>query len=207
MCKICGSKIKTEYDNEMKCNFHFCDSCGFIFKDDADYLDNNTEYKRYASHNNSFESPGYVKMFRDFLLKIDDYIDYDSLVLDYGCGPGPVLSEMMASKGSKTKTYDLYFPHSVDYDEYLYDIITVTEVIEHFKDPMDDLRKSLKLLKQGGLLVIRTSFIKQPFMKWWYKRDHTHVSFFNDSVFNKISEILNLEIVFSDHFDTVIFKK
>lgn len=201
MCKICGGTTNRKFDNQMKCDYHFCSNCGFIFKDESHHIDESTEYDRYASHNNSFDSPGYVKMFEDFLEKIDKYITYDSLVLDYGCGPGPVLSEIMSTRGATTKTYDLYFEHSKDYQEYVYDIITVTEVIEHFKEPLRDLELALKLLKDGGLLVIRTSFIKEPFMEWWYRRDHTHVSFFNDRVFKEIASRFDLEIVYSDHFE------
>ncbi|XMB66178.1 class I SAM-dependent methyltransferase [Mycoplasmatota bacterium zrk1] len=207
MCKICGAKTIIEYDKDMKCHIHFCNECGFIFKSENDYIDQSTEKDRYSKHNNNFENVGYVNMFEKFLDKIDDFISYEGYILDYGCGPGPVLSEMMSARGAKIKTYDLYFPHSEDYHEYVYDIITLTEVIEHFKDPLLELNKILDLLKKNGLLVIQTLFIQKPFLKWWYRRDHTHISFFDNKVFEKISEILNLKVTYTDNHNIIILQK
>ncbi|XMB85116.1 class I SAM-dependent methyltransferase [Mycoplasmatota bacterium WC44] len=207
MCKLCGSKTKTEYDKQTKCHFHFCDKCGFIYKEDDDLIDVSLEMDHYSKHDNNFENKGYVKMFNDLLDQIDDYIDYSGLILDYGCGPGPVLSELMKQRGGTVKTYDLYFPHSEDYSEYHYDIITVTEVIEHFKQPLKDLKKIVNLLKPNGKLVIRTMFIQEPFFDWWYRRDYTHVTYYNDKVFEFIAEKFGLKIIYSDNYNTIILQK
>ena len=51
----------------MKCDFHHCRSCEFIFKDPKDYVSQKSERKQYEQHNNSFENSGYVEMFRDFI--------------------------------------------------------------------------------------------------------------------------------------------
>ncbi len=206
-CKICLSSTVKKFDKQLKCNFYFCESCGFIFKDKRGYLEFEKQKEHYAKHDNSMENTGYVEMYKTFLSEIEPYLSNVDLALDYGCGPGPVLQKLLSDKKIKTKTYDLFFSHSMDYAQYKYDLITSTEVIEHFINPLEELKKILELLKPSGLLVIKTMFIQKPFLNWWYRRDYTHVSFFNNKVFEEISKKLNLKIIYSNNEDIVIFKK
>ncbi len=46
-------------------------------------------------------------------------------------------------------------------DEF-FDVITMWDVIEHLTNPLEDLRKSYRLLKKGGLICIHTINIESP---------------------------------------------
>lgn len=200
-CKICGSITKEEFDKQIKVNTYFCD-CGFIFQDRV--IDGDVEYDHYAKHDNSFENKGYVNMFERFIDKTKDYIVGDCL--EYGCGPGPVLAELLKQQGHFVKTYDKYFDHDDDYDNYMYDTVTMTEVIEHFDEPMEELKKIKDLLKPNGRLIIQTMFIQEPFFDWWYRRDYTHISFFNEEVFKLIAELLGFNILYTDNSSIIVLE-
>jgi 2-polyprenyl-3-methyl-5-hydroxy-6-metoxy-1,4-benzoquinol methylase len=69
--------------------------------------------------------------------------------------------------------------------ENYYDVITLFEVIEHLKDPMELLQECKRILKAGGVMAISTGntdswtvdFMKQD---WDYFMNHGgHISFFN----------------------------
>ena len=66
-----------------------------------------------------------------------------------------------------------------------YDFITCTEVVEHFADPGQELRRLFSLLKPGGVLGIMTKQVRSPqaFSQWHYKNDPTHVCFFSRETF------------------------
>jgi 2-polyprenyl-3-methyl-5-hydroxy-6-metoxy-1,4-benzoquinol methylase len=54
-------------------------------------------------------------------------------------------------------------------------------VIEHFRQPNQELHKLFALLKPKGILGIMTKLVidADAFSRWHYKNDLTHVSFFS----------------------------
>jgi len=203
MCKICGKPTEREYDEQTKSYYDLCE-CGFISKDRV--IDGDVEYDHYAKHNNTMENTGYVDMFERLLSKVEMYLKGETL-LEYGCGPGPVLAELLKRRGFDVKTYDKYFEHDEDYDKFLYDVVTLTEVIEHFDDPMMELENIKSLMKSKGVLIIQTMFIQEPFFDWWYRRDYTHISFFNVNVFSIIASKLGFNILYTDNSSIIVLEK
>lgn len=67
---------------------------------------------------------------------------------------------------------------SVGNDLGRYDLIIVMDVIEHFEDPLDNLKRVKLLLKKDGILVIQTPNYKSLMAKickdwvWWMVEDH-----------------------------------
>jgi len=110
-CKICGSKTTSFIDDELKnCLYHHCEECEFIFKDSSFYVNDKDELKQYQNHNNSFESTGYVKMFEDFISFCFSGVDLNGgEILEFGCGPGPVLAKLLENEGAKVTKYDKFF--------------------------------------------------------------------------------------------------
>lgn len=51
-----------------------------------------------------------------------------------------------------------------------FDVINMTEVIEHLPDPMSALKSSYRLLKDNGVIVIQTGNVGSPKAKIWGKR-------------------------------------
>jgi 2-polyprenyl-3-methyl-5-hydroxy-6-metoxy-1,4-benzoquinol methylase len=78
------------------------------------------------------------------------------------------------------------FLEEMNFQEAAYDVITLFEVIEHVKNPMALLTQCHRVLKKGGILVIRTantrSWTVQAIKgKWHYfdiRRHGGHISFF-----------------------------
>lgn len=103
--------------------------------------------------------------------------------LDYGCGPGPVLGMMLREQGLDVVDWDPIFkadPTAIALDV-TYDFLTCTEVAEHFYDPRSEFNTFDRLVRDGGLIAILTSFQpdnEKTFQKWHYIRDPTHVVFY-----------------------------
>ncbi len=205
-CRVCGDEIIVRNSGKNDENFAFCSNCKFVEK--IKKVGPELESNEYYRHNNSIENEGYVKYLNNFIDEaVAPFINKGSH-LDYGCGPGPVLHELMKRRGFSSKTYDYYCPHDLDYSTKTYDIITSTEVFEHFYDPLENIEKVLKLLKGGGILSIMTSFVKEDdhFFNWWYIRDVTHVSFYHLKTFEYIATKYNLEILYTNYTNIIVLK-
>ncbi|MEJ6952119.1 class I SAM-dependent methyltransferase [Natronospora cellulosivora (SeqCode)] len=206
-CKICNSdKIETI---NLQSPYYFCQDCELIFIDENEILDHQEEKERYAEHENTPDNPGYVNMFETFIdIVIEPHTEKVKRLLDFGCGPGPVLADLLKEKGFEVDIYDPYFFSKKVYQGKKYDLITSTEVFEHLKDPAKEIENLLLHLNKGGYLAIMTVFHPgvYEFANWWYHRDPTHITFYNSKTFAKIAKKYNLELVFEDGKKYCLFK-
>lgn len=207
-CKICNSDTYVLYDEQFDMDYHRCTSCGFIYEDPKHHYTEVKEKEEYGTHNNSIEDEGYVKMFRKFQKAFEPFVNGKTL-LEYGSGPEPVFSELMRRDGYEVTSYDPYFLPDESYLKHTYDVITSTEVFEHFVDPMAEIDKLMGLLKSKGLLAIMTQFPKDDdhFKNWWYRRDPTHISFYTLKSFEVIAKKYDVNIVYKNDKDYMVFKK
>lgn len=70
-----------------------------------------------------------------------------------------------------------------------FDLITLTEVFEHFTDPVEEMRNITRLLKPGGLLTGTTGLMEhapQDLMRWWYVECMFHTTFVSRAAFQRI---------------------
>ena len=210
-CKICSSKTVRIENNKNNKVYYNCINCDYIFINGKLINSSDKEKLRYLKHNNSFEDINYVEMLRSF---IKEYIKFDqdkiNKILDFGCGPIPVLAKLLEDKGFNVDVYDKYFfPHN-DYLKKKYDLITLIEVIEHLKNPIKELTQLKKHLNKNGFFIIKTLFHpgnNDIFLKWWYKEDFTHISFFSQKTFKIISELLNMKLLTINNKDLCILQK
>jgi len=211
LCKICHSKTRVISDIKNSISYYRCDRCGFIYLDNSFIIDAVSEKKHYAKHNNSFECKGYVEMFEKFIDKaILPYLSTLKKALDFGCGHTPVLAELLKQKGLEVDIYDLYFFPKKVYESRFYDLITSTEVFEHLEDPKVILESLVKKLNSNGYIVLMTQFppnSDEAFIKWWYRRDVTHISFFTPKSFEIMAEELGLKVLKIVDKNIVVFKK
>ncbi len=204
-CILCNKETSEEIDKKGRI-YHFCDYCGFISLDSFFYLSFQDQKERYSLHNNNLENKGYVSWLEAFTEKaVVPWIDKGGKILDYGSGPNPVLQKLLISRGYKADYYDKFFH---DYPcTGLYDAVTSTEVIEHVEDPSAFLQIIINRLKPGGILAVKTSFVtgsRDQFLSWWYKEDTTHISFFSYKTFLFLSELLKLEILYTDKSSIIV---
>jgi 2-polyprenyl-3-methyl-5-hydroxy-6-metoxy-1,4-benzoquinol methylase len=151
---------------------------------------------------------GYVEMFENFIETcIEPFASPGNCVLDYGCGPGPVLAGLLNRKGYEVKTYDLFFDSNETALREKYDAIILTEVLEHLIDPLDVLKNLSRQLNPKGVMILMTLFHPndhEGFGKWWYRRDKTHVTFYTLKTMEKLAPALGLNLLFSDEQRTVV---
>lgn len=156
-----------------------CPACRLIFMDRASLPSPEDEKSRYATHRNGPDHPGYVRFLEQAVTPALPHLDASMRGLDFGCGPAPTLSVLLARRGLQCDDYDPFFGPGVP-PPGRFDFVFATEVFEHLFWPGRELRLIRGLLRPGGLLVIMTEpwTTEQEFSQWYYARDPTHVSFY-----------------------------
>ena len=201
-CKICQNETRQVFDEQYNHNYYHCPNCEFIFLDENKIISPEQEKKEYSFHQNNFENEGYVQMFRDFIKKaILPHKAQIKTALDFGSGPGPVLAELLKQEGFRADIYDKHFAPEKVYENKKYDLITATEVLEHLKDPLGTLKLLKAHLNKNGILAIMTLFHNSnetDFLKWWYRRDSTHIAFYTPKTITIMANLLGLKIITLD---------
>jgi len=209
-CLICGSATTNLIDSQIRVTHSHCNNCGFIYKNKEFHLSLDIEHENYKMHNNTFESEGYVQIFVNLL---NDYIkplNIKGKVLEFGSGPGPVLKELLLREGYDVFDFDPFFNKNLKYLKYKYELITSTEVVEHFVEPMKEFKHLSSLLEKGGYLLLMTrlrTMDTEEFLNWWYRRDLTHIAFYTIKSFEEVGKRFGLEIVNTNNVNIIIFKK
>jgi len=209
-CLICNSQTSILEDFQIKVTYLVCENCGFIFKDYKYHPSKEEELEQYKFHNNSFESKGYVEMFENLIRDYIKPLNVSGKVLEYGSGPGPVLKELLIRDGNDVYDYDPIFNDNDHYLNHKYQLITSTEVAEHFKDPLKEFSHLFNLLDDNGYLVIMTRLRNmnlKEFLNWWYRRDITHLSFYTTEAFIEICKKFNFEIILNNKINVIILQK
>jgi len=210
-CKICGGACTAIKYDKIKSTYHKCTACDFISKDVASYVTPEQEKKIYDTHNNSANDPVYLAYFQDFIdACLSKFMVASNSALDFGSGPTPVLAQILRQNFAlEVDIYDKYYAPDKVYEGKQYDLITVTEVVEHLEDPMAYFALFTSLLKPGGALAMMTQFHhndEERFEHWHYRRDESHVSFFTPKTMAMIADKIGLEIVYIDTHKYVVFK-
>lgn len=203
-CLLCHSSTSSFAGDAFKCSH-----CGLVFKNPRAHLNTEEDLKRYSHHQNNNQDQGYINFLNKVVIPLSSFLPLTFTSIDYGCGPGPTLSLILREKGGLTRDYDpLFYPDKNLLDS-KYDVVTSTEVVEHFKDPKKDWEELVSLVKPNGLLGIMTQFLNDDidYQSWWYKNDPTHVSFYNEKTFDFLANQFNLEIIFTDKNSVIIFRK
>lgn len=209
-CVICNHYTNRIDDPQIKVTYSHCEQCGFIYKDKEFHLNKAQEVEQYQRHNNSFESKGYVEMFQRFIDHHIKPLNVKGKALEFGSGPGPVLKEMLSEdKELEVFDFDPFFNCNIEYRNHKFDLITTTEVVEHFYDPMKEFKHLSSLLAPNGYLVVMTklrNMSQKEFLNWWYRRDFTHVSFYHKRTIDYIAKECGLTVIFNNMENIVIFQ-
>lgn len=186
-CPLCGTASTEFFDN----SFFLCPACEGIFRDPELFLPPDTERARYEQHNNDPADPRYRAFVSPLVEAITAHMPPGSHGLDFGAGPGPVGSVMLAEQGYQTACYDPYFHNTPGLLENTYDFVFCSEVIEHFYAPAVEFPRLFSLLRPGGSLFCMTHLYSSDidFCSWYYKNDETHVFFYREQTMEFISRL------------------
>lgn len=207
-CILCAENCLKPIEAAQPGRYYHCRVCDLIFLDPSMRLSRNKEKNRYLEHNNTIENAGYVAMFEDFLrTAVLPFVKAGAQALDFGCGPGPVLQELLKRHGFHAQVYDPYFAPSMP--QRTFDLITATEVLEHVYGPAKVWEGLAALLKRDAVLAIMTHFHpgQDAFAAWWYRRDPTHVVFYSEATFRWLCGAYGFRLLFSDSKKTVALQK
>ena len=185
-----------------------CTHCDLIAVPDDQHLAPDAERSRYELHENTLDNPGYVARFERLLDRIEEVCSGLRTVLDFGCGPGPVLVELLRRRGFAATGYDPFFAPDADLSA-PFDLVISTETFEHFCRPRREIQTILRLLRPGGYLAVMTQFHPGPdaLADWWYLRDETHVAFYSPATFAWIGRNFGFRVIHSDDLHVVILQR
>lgn len=207
-CRVCGCPDAFNFISADGADYYRCPACIATFIDASRLLNPEEEKARYAYHKNDTTDQGY----RKFLSKLADplikRLAPSKHGLDFGCGTGPALAQMLEDEGHRVELYDPFFYPDTSLLEKQYDFIACTEVFEHLHKPARELKLLDGLLKPGGLLAVMTCFQTDDakFADWHYRRDPTHVVFYKEETLRFIAQSFGWEADIPVK-DIVFFKK
>jgi SAM-dependent methyltransferase len=208
-CILCGSAAAFPLDfvKPVKRIFLHCPQCDLIFVPESHHLSPEQEVSRYKMHRNTLSNEGYVGMFLEKIAMVHKYCPDVKSVLDYGCGPTPVLAELLKRDGFSCEIFDPYF--FPVFPEGSYDLVISTEVFEHLREIKAELQRIRTLIKQGGYLAVMTSQhdVVSDFENWWYKNDPTHICFLGGRTFEWLANEFGFDIIYQDNKNFIILNK
>jgi SAM-dependent methyltransferase len=182
-----------------KRKFLHCENCDLVFVPAAEHVSADEAKARYLRHHNTTENAGYVEMLRVVVDLIQQYAPGARRVLDYGCGPAPVLARLWREAGYGATGYDPIFARDAAATG-LFDVVTAVETFEHFAEPRRDMERIVGMLRPGGVLVAQTLLHSglEGFADWWYARDVTHVAFYSAKTMEWIARQWELTRLYTD---------
>ena len=179
-CSLCNSTTR-DFDIANGREYVRCTGCKAILLSPENYLTPQAEKFRYSLHNNDVNDPGYINFVSPVVDQIKTDFNTKSAGLDFGCGTGPVITSELKKSGFQIELYDLYFHPNKKVLKESFDFIICCEVMEHFKNPLQEFKLLRSLLKNHGKLYCKTEVWNEAidFQNWQYKNDQTHVFFYN----------------------------
>lgn len=204
---MCGSAATELLYRNKKREFFQCLECELVFVPEKFHPTTDEEKVRYDFHSHSLLDSGYRNFLNRLFQPLEKVLPPGARGLDFGCGRTPTLSILFEEAGFPCANYDLYYANDPAVLETQYDFVTCSETIEHFRRPREEFEKLLGLLKPVGRLGIMTQLRDeaQPFEKWFYKDDLTHLCFFSKKSFQTLEKQYGLTAEFHPH-GVVIFR-
>jgi len=197
-CPLCSAYEPVSFHQDNRREYFCCSTCQLVFVPESFHLSEADEKAVYDLHQNSPNDSAYRKFLRRLFEPVAELLRPGSRGLDFGCGPGPTLSVMFEEIGHTMSVYDpIFSPETAVLDDQ-YDFVTATEVVEHFRNPSDDLHRVWSCVKPGGVLGLMTKLVRDrdSFARWHYTHDPTHVSFFSRATFEWVASRWKADLSF-----------
>ena len=207
-CPLCEHSHISLYSQDKRREYYQCSACDLVFVLRDQLISLQQEKSIYDSHENDIEDLGYQKFLSRAADPLLQQLQRPSCGIDFGCGPGPALANMLTKRGHNVALYDIfYYPESQVLNKQ-YDFVTCTEVIEHVANPQKVWQQLLGMLKPDSVLVVMTKLVidQERFKNWHYKNDITHINFFSRTTFELLAKTSGLTLTFYGN-DVMLFKK
>ncbi len=207
-CRVCRTAPLRPFARITGWHYYRCDRCLATFLDSAHWLTADQEYAHYLNHNNSITDTAYRRFLAKLAEPLLSRLAAGSDGLDYGCGPGPALAQMLSEAGHRLHIYDPFFAPDQAVLAQSYDFITCTEVIEHFQQPAQEFARLAQMLRPGGWLAIMTCWQQDDahFASWYYRLDPTHVVFYQEATLRYLAQVFGWTCEFLTK-DVVLLQK
>jgi SAM-dependent methyltransferase len=207
-CPLCTSQRNVLFHQDNRRLYWRCLRCQLVFVPPHQYLSAADEKSIYDLHQNNPADTGYRRFLSRLTTPLTERLPDHSTGLDFGCGPGPTLTQILQEQGFSMEIYDPIYADLPEVLQQQYDFITCTEVVEHFQQPGKEFKNLFSLLKPGGILGIMTKLVidAEAFAHWHYKNDLTHISFFSITTFKWLAKQHQCHIDFL-HNDVLILQK
>lgn len=201
-CPLCNNQDNKFYYRDIRREYWQCNNCALVFVLPEFYLQAEAEKQEYDLHENTQNDEGYKRFLNRAAEPLLQRLKPASSGLDFGCGPAPVLANMLRQAGHEVFLYDIFYAKDESVWTQTFDFITATEVFEHLHFPQSEFSRLWHHLQPGGYLGIMTKLVLdvEAFARWHYKNDQTHVCFFSRATFTWLAAhyCANLEFVGSD---------
>jgi 2-polyprenyl-3-methyl-5-hydroxy-6-metoxy-1,4-benzoquinol methylase len=148
----------------------------------------------------------------------------DSTILDYGCGNGKLVSELLLLQQKNVMGFDLYLPNANNYSSQNYltndiniikqkkwDLICLHHVFEHLPSPQDFLKFAHSILSEDGKLILRfpviDSYAYKTYKENWVQFDAPrHINLYTRKSFTHQVKELNLFSIDKMYDDSTHFQ-
>ena len=201
-CRLCTTTVLPFCSYQQR-EYYRCPECFLIQLKRDQCPSPDQELEEYLLHKNDPFDNGY----RHFLSKVTnpmlEWLERQPTktpaILDFGSGPGPTIAAVLAEQGWRVTNYDPFFAPSEHVLQERYDLISCTEVVEHFHEPKSSWDILLSLLTQKGHLVVMTQpsdryYAASDFKAWRYIREKSHIAFYHSQTMQWIANTYELEL-------------
>lgn len=184
-CPLCLSPVTEPFHRDRLRPYHRCPVCRLVFVPAAFHLAPATEKAQYDHHRNALEDPGYRRFLGRIATPVLARVPAGANGLDVGCGQAPLLARMLEEGGIAMRVYDPFYAPDEGAWAQRYDLVTASEVVEHFRAPGPEFDRLFAALKPGGLLAVMTKRVRDAaaFARWHYILDPTHIAFYDEDCF------------------------
>lgn len=191
-CSVCEAPETHIFINVNGREYLRCQYCKATMLNPAQWLSAEAEYRQYQGHENNSTDSRYRKFLSKVATPLLKKLTPEKTGLDYGCGPVPVLAQILSEAGHSVCCFDPFFFSDKHLLDQTYDFITCTETMEHFHFPAKEFASFGRILRPGGWLAVMTCFQTDDarFSSWHYRRDPTHVVFYREKTLRYIAENL-----------------
>lgn len=185
-CPLCEHPDPVNYFQDARRPYLQCGNCGLVFVPPTHHLSRAAERAEYELHRNAVDDTGYRRFLSRLADPLTSRLKSGAHGLDFGCGPGPALAQMLREAGLQVCLYDSFFAVDESVWQRRFDFVCATEVVEHLHRPGMELERLWSCLEPGGWLGVMTKLVRDvdAFSRWHYKNDATHVCFFSETTWN-----------------------